>query len=81
MVSRGNLNRLLLLTVISSNLKKSNQTKITKRNCAITAITHDSNDDVPEAQHTTGDVEDSDVFLVVVEKDDAEILDDILSII
>ena len=48
----------------------------TNSDFATTTITHDSNEDVPKAQHTTGDVEDFDVFLVVVEEDDTEIFYD-----
>ena len=45
---------------------------IKNSNCAITAITHDSNEDVPEAQHTTDDVED--VIVVVRDEDGTEIM-------
>ena len=60
---------------------KSNQATITKGNCSTKEITHRSNEDVPEAQHTTDDVEGVNVFLVVAEEDDTEILDYNLSVI
>ena len=61
---------------LQKRIKSDWKITITNSDFATTTITHDSNEDVPKAQHTTGDVEDFDVFLVVVKEDHAEILYD-----